>query len=211
MDHLVVGECLDKMLRISVNHAKSQMVVMIASVNRVFFHIGQGVVHPAHVPFHMKAQTLTLRLPGDTRQEVVPPRSSRFREQTSGSSGLKAGEIPLLPGSDCRRKCWESTPPVLCRNPDRAWRKPHRPEDRPDGIPSARKLRWRRESSALLFFHSQRPSCPTPGARPSGDLRTHRGASRQSRPARGHPSGNEPVPSQDTRRSLSGAGNPPDT
>ena len=83
VDHLVVGECLDKMLCISVNHAKSQMVVMIASVNRVFFHIGQGVVHPAHVPFHMKAQTLTLRLPGDTR-----PGSGFLRDHHGSGSKL---------------------------------------------------------------------------------------------------------------------------
>ncbi len=39
-----------------IYHPEGEFVVMKAAVNGIPGHIGQGVVHPSHVPFHVKAQ-----------------------------------------------------------------------------------------------------------------------------------------------------------
>ena len=39
-----------------VNHAEGEQVVVVFAVYRLFAHIAQGVVHPAHVPFELEAE-----------------------------------------------------------------------------------------------------------------------------------------------------------
>ena len=56
VDHLVMGQRQHEVLRKPVQHAEGELVVMKLAVNRIIREIEQGVVHPAHVPFHAKSQ-----------------------------------------------------------------------------------------------------------------------------------------------------------
>ncbi len=54
--HLVVRERQDEVLVIVVNHGEGHVVVVVATVDRLFLHVGEGVVHPAHIPLEAKTQ-----------------------------------------------------------------------------------------------------------------------------------------------------------
>jgi hypothetical protein len=53
---LVVGEGQHEVLGIGVELAEGEVVVVVAAEHRILLDVGQGVVHPAHVPFHAETQ-----------------------------------------------------------------------------------------------------------------------------------------------------------
>ncbi len=56
VDHLVVGEGQNEVLVIVVHHGEGHVVVVVATVNGLFLHVAEGVVHPAHIPLEAKPQ-----------------------------------------------------------------------------------------------------------------------------------------------------------
>ena len=48
--HLVMGEHLDEVLGVLVEHAEGQVVLVPLAVDRLLAEVPQRVVHPAHVP-----------------------------------------------------------------------------------------------------------------------------------------------------------------
>ena len=59
VDHLVVGQRQDEVLREGVHQRECQLPVVPTSVHRILTHVAQGVVHPAHVPLQAEAQAAT--------------------------------------------------------------------------------------------------------------------------------------------------------
>lgn len=57
MDHLVVGQGQEKPFAERVEQTEGHKIVIVASVERVQLHIGQRVVHPAHVPLEVETQS----------------------------------------------------------------------------------------------------------------------------------------------------------
>ncbi len=56
MHNLIVRQRQHEILVERVHETEGHFVVMVLAVYRVFGHIGQGVVHPAHVPFVSEAE-----------------------------------------------------------------------------------------------------------------------------------------------------------
>ena len=56
MDHLVVRQRQDEVLRERVDQGEREFTVVPTTVDRVFFHVTQGVVHPPHVPLQPVAK-----------------------------------------------------------------------------------------------------------------------------------------------------------
>ena len=54
--HFVVRERQHKVFAEGVHQPKRQQVLVVAAVHRVELHVVQRVVHPAHIPFEVKAQ-----------------------------------------------------------------------------------------------------------------------------------------------------------
>ena len=52
----VMRDRQDEIFRKRVDQAKGHLVVMVASVDRIFLHVMQRVVHPAHIPFMGEAE-----------------------------------------------------------------------------------------------------------------------------------------------------------
>ena len=67
IDDLVVRQRQDEVLGERVDHAKGQLAVVIFPVNRLVRHVGERVVHPAHVPLHPEAEPAQVRGPRDHR------------------------------------------------------------------------------------------------------------------------------------------------
>ena len=57
VDHLIVRQRKHEILGEGVDHAEGEIIMMIFAMDRIFLEVFQSVVHPAHVPFHAKAQT----------------------------------------------------------------------------------------------------------------------------------------------------------
>src|SRR4030042_2418262 len=56
VNNLIMRKRHYKVLRESIEHAESQLVVVILPVYGVFGYVHQSVMHPAHVPFGAEAQ-----------------------------------------------------------------------------------------------------------------------------------------------------------
>ena len=56
VDDFVVGKYEDEVFVKGIDEAKGEVVVVVLAVDRFFSDVGQGVVHPAHVPFESKAE-----------------------------------------------------------------------------------------------------------------------------------------------------------
>ena len=65
--HLVVGEHQDKILTVGVDHAESQLAVVVVAEVGVALHVAQEIVHPSHVPLVVKAQAVIFHISGDLR------------------------------------------------------------------------------------------------------------------------------------------------
>ncbi len=64
MHHLIVGEGQHEVFSPQIELAEGQLVMVVLAVDGIRFHVGQGVVHPAHVPLHGKAQATHVRRAG---------------------------------------------------------------------------------------------------------------------------------------------------
>ena len=60
-----MGEGQQEILREGVQHAEGQHLVVVLTMNRVVGHVTKCVVHPAHVPFKVKAEPAEIRGPAD--------------------------------------------------------------------------------------------------------------------------------------------------
>ncbi|KAG0739905.1 hypothetical protein G6F24_017194 [Rhizopus arrhizus] len=128
MHHFVVREGQDKALGIGVGHAEGDVVMMMLAVHRVFMQIAQRVVHPAHVPFVVKAQAAFWHRGGHAGP------GSGFLGHDDGVRFLFAdGGVQLLQELDGLQ--------VLA--PDTAWKPPHPRAGRRYGIAAASAWRWR--------------------------------------------------------------------
>ena len=65
--HLIVGKWQDIVLRKSIHHAESQFIVVVGAVDWVQRNIAEHIVHPAHIPLEVKAQSAHIRRLGDQR------------------------------------------------------------------------------------------------------------------------------------------------
>ncbi len=65
--HLVVGERQDEVLVVGVEHREREVCVLPAPVDRILGHVGQDVVHPAHVPFVGEPEAAEVDGPAHTR------------------------------------------------------------------------------------------------------------------------------------------------
>mmetsp|Transcript_21602 Transcript_21602/g.51265 ORF Transcript_21602/g.51265 Transcript_21602/m.51265 type:complete len:788 (+) Transcript_21602:524-2887(+) len=63
---LVMRDRQHEVLAERVDQAEGHLVVMPAAVDRVLGHVAQGVVHPAHIPFVVEAQTAGVGRCGNT-------------------------------------------------------------------------------------------------------------------------------------------------
>lgn len=63
---LVVREGQNEVLRVGVQGAKRQLVVMVLAVNRVLSHVAQRVVHPPQIPLHVEAEPAQMDWPADS-------------------------------------------------------------------------------------------------------------------------------------------------
>ena len=66
MHDFVVRERQHKVFAVLVNHAEGEQVVVVFAVYRIFLHVTQGVVHPAHVPFVLEAEAAAFGRVADT-------------------------------------------------------------------------------------------------------------------------------------------------
>jgi hypothetical protein len=69
--HLVMAERQDEILGEGVVDAEGHLVVMMLPVDRVLRHVGERVVHPAHVPLEREAEPILLHRPGHAGQAVL--------------------------------------------------------------------------------------------------------------------------------------------
>ena len=76
VDHLVVGKYQDELLAVGIEHAEGQLPVVVMAEVWITLHVIQEIVHPAHVPFEVKAQSAVVLVPGDFR-----PRCGFLRDQ----------------------------------------------------------------------------------------------------------------------------------
>mmetsp|Transcript_28476 Transcript_28476/g.53356 ORF Transcript_28476/g.53356 Transcript_28476/m.53356 type:complete len:602 (+) Transcript_28476:712-2517(+) len=68
MHHLVMADRQHKVLGERIMQPKGHLVVVVFAVDRVLFHVGQRVVHPAHVPLEAKAKAAVVYRGADARK-----------------------------------------------------------------------------------------------------------------------------------------------
>ena len=52
INYFIVGKRQHEIFRKSIRHRKSQIILMVFSIHRIFLEIFQGIMHPSHHPFH---------------------------------------------------------------------------------------------------------------------------------------------------------------
>ena len=57
VNYLIMGKYQNKVLTVRIQHTERQFSIMMAPEIRIILHIPQKIVHPAHIPFIIKAQT----------------------------------------------------------------------------------------------------------------------------------------------------------
>ena len=67
MYDFIVGEYQHKILTVGVKHTEGQLPVMLVSEIRITLHVSGKIVHPAHIPLIIKAQSVLLHRFGDLR------------------------------------------------------------------------------------------------------------------------------------------------
>ena len=60
MYHFIVRQWQDEVLTVGIELAEGQLVLVEFPIQRIGLCIVQGVVHPAHVPFHGEAETAAI-------------------------------------------------------------------------------------------------------------------------------------------------------
>ena len=67
MYDFIVGEYQHKILTVGVKHAEGQLPVMLVPEIWIALHIAGEIIHPAHIPLIIKAQSAVLWITGDHR------------------------------------------------------------------------------------------------------------------------------------------------
>ena len=67
VDHLVMGEYQNEFFTVCVEHTEGQLSVVVMAEVRITLHVIQKIIHPAHVPLEVKAQSAVVLVPGDLR------------------------------------------------------------------------------------------------------------------------------------------------
>ena len=67
VNHLIMGEYQNEILAVRIQHTKGQLSVMMVAEIRITLHITGKIIHPAHVPFIIKAQAVFLYITGNLR------------------------------------------------------------------------------------------------------------------------------------------------
>ena len=57
MNNLIMGKRQDKILIEGIMNTEGHIILVVTAVDRIFFHVAEGIVHPAHVPFETEAET----------------------------------------------------------------------------------------------------------------------------------------------------------
>ena len=57
---LIVRECQNKVLAVRIDHTERQLTVVMGTEDRIELHIIKEIIHPAHVPLIIKAQSVLL-------------------------------------------------------------------------------------------------------------------------------------------------------
>ena len=65
VNHFVMGEGQHKVFAVVVPHAEGEVVLVELAEPRIHVEVVQHVVHPAHIPFEIEAQTAHISRPGD--------------------------------------------------------------------------------------------------------------------------------------------------
>ena len=58
--HLVMRKHEDEILTVCINHGERKRPVATAAEQRILPHVGRKVVHPAHIPLEIKAETVVV-------------------------------------------------------------------------------------------------------------------------------------------------------
>ena len=66
MHHFIMGKRQHKVFAVLIHHPKGHFIVMILAINWVKLHIGERIVHPAHIPFKIKSQPTVFTQVGHT-------------------------------------------------------------------------------------------------------------------------------------------------
>src|SRR5678816_191139 len=64
--HLIMAQDEDEVFMECVEKRKSNVSLVKASMDRIFLHVAEKVVHPTHVPFEAEAKTAEVGGAGDT-------------------------------------------------------------------------------------------------------------------------------------------------
>ena len=107
VDHLVVAQRQDKVLRKCVGHGERQRVVVTLAVQGVQRHILQHIVHPAHVPLKEEpepAVVIRLRNERERRRLLGNHHDRRFRLERRGVElPQKVDCLQVLPPAEAVR------------------------------------------------------------------------------------------------------------
>src|SRR5699024_5166695 len=87
--HLIVGKRQNEIFAVGIHLAEGQLVMVKRSIDRVLAEVVEGIVHPAHVPLHGKAQRSEARRVGKWRTSTST-RSKRDCSSDVCSSDLRA-------------------------------------------------------------------------------------------------------------------------
>ena len=82
VNHFIMGEYQNKILAVCIQHTKGQLTVMMIAEIRITLHIAGKIIHPAHIPFIIKAQAVFLYITGNLRP------CCRFLSNQNCASGL---------------------------------------------------------------------------------------------------------------------------
>ena len=66
--HFVMAENLYEIFRISIDHAEGELVVVVLAVDGLVLDVAEEVIHPAHVPLVVEAETALLWRTRDARE-----------------------------------------------------------------------------------------------------------------------------------------------
>ena len=81
--HFVVRQRQHKIFVKGIDETKGQIVLMMTAVHRIASHIGERVMHPAHIPFVLKAQPAV----GDRSRDLRPRGGFLGHDHRPGAAG----------------------------------------------------------------------------------------------------------------------------
>ena len=93
--HLVVRQRQDEVLRERVDQRERDLVVVVLPVDGILAQVGQGVVHPAHVPLEAEPEPAQVHRPRHPR-----PGGRLLGDHGDAGHPLVAGGVDLLQERD---------------------------------------------------------------------------------------------------------------